>query len=113
MFRHRARVRMIQLGTRLECVVSLPRVLGACQDGTREFAGRRPRLTGRLSGDFAKGIGKIARNTSGDPQRKIVRLAIGNVGGCQITGVSDGTAQVLEQLTMAELPRTVVEPPVP
>ncbi|RWW61413.1 hypothetical protein BHE74_00031527 [Ensete ventricosum] len=38
------------LGTHLELVGSLPRVSGACQDGAREFAGRRPRLAGRLSG---------------------------------------------------------------
>ncbi|RRT48128.1 hypothetical protein B296_00022792 [Ensete ventricosum] len=40
---------MMQLGTRLECVGSSPRVSGACQDGGREFTGRRPRLAGRLS----------------------------------------------------------------
>ncbi|RZS10078.1 hypothetical protein BHM03_00041238 [Ensete ventricosum] len=40
----------MQLGTRLECIGSLPRVSGACQDGTTEFAGRRSRLAGRLSG---------------------------------------------------------------
>ncbi|RZS14428.1 hypothetical protein BHM03_00046126, partial [Ensete ventricosum] len=33
------------------------------------------------------GIGKIARNTPGDRQRKTVRLAVGNAGGCRITGV--------------------------
>ncbi|RZR96829.1 hypothetical protein BHM03_00025886, partial [Ensete ventricosum] len=40
----------MRLGTHLECAGSLHRVLGACQDGVREFAGRRPRLAGRLSG---------------------------------------------------------------
>ncbi|RZR89974.1 hypothetical protein BHM03_00017792 [Ensete ventricosum] len=40
----------MRLGTHLELVGSLPRVSGACQDGAREFAGRRPRLAGRLSG---------------------------------------------------------------
>ncbi|RWV87801.1 hypothetical protein BHE74_00031720 [Ensete ventricosum] len=39
----------MRLGTRQECVGSLPRVFGACQDGAREFARRRPRLVGRLS----------------------------------------------------------------
>ncbi|RWV91485.1 hypothetical protein GW17_00046227 [Ensete ventricosum] len=39
----------MQLGARLECVRSSSRVSEACQDGTMEFAGRRPRLTGRLS----------------------------------------------------------------
>ncbi|RWV88662.1 hypothetical protein GW17_00049225 [Ensete ventricosum] len=39
----------MQLGTRLGCVGSFSRVSGACQDSAREFAGRRPRLTRRLS----------------------------------------------------------------
>ncbi|RWW78480.1 hypothetical protein BHE74_00013300 [Ensete ventricosum] len=39
----------MRLGTRLECVMSLAKVSGACWDGTREFVGRRPRLFGRLS----------------------------------------------------------------
>ncbi|RWW47937.1 hypothetical protein BHE74_00046034 [Ensete ventricosum] len=47
---HRVGVRTMQLGTRQEYVVSSSWVLGACQDGTREFAKRRPRLVGRLSG---------------------------------------------------------------
>ncbi|RRT35993.1 hypothetical protein B296_00029239 [Ensete ventricosum] len=40
----------MQLGTRQECIGSLPRVSGVYQDGAREFARRRPRLAGRLSG---------------------------------------------------------------
>ncbi|RWW38327.1 hypothetical protein BHE74_00056448 [Ensete ventricosum] len=101
---HQARIRKMWLGTHLECVRSSPRVLGACKDGAREFAGRRLRLTERLSGDwtiwwelsgsslglrqdFTEGIGKIARNTSGDRQRKTIRLVVGSAGGCQITGV--------------------------
>ncbi|RZS22469.1 hypothetical protein BHM03_00055265 [Ensete ventricosum] len=40
--KHRARVRTMQLGTHWSA-------LGACQDGAREFVGRRPRLAGRLS----------------------------------------------------------------
>ncbi|RRT47833.1 hypothetical protein B296_00008520 [Ensete ventricosum] len=46
------------LGTRQECVGSLPRVSGVYQDGAKEFAKRRPRLTGRLS-DVAE---KFVRN---------------------------------------------------
>ncbi|RRT68101.1 hypothetical protein B296_00038624 [Ensete ventricosum] len=53
----------MQLETRLECVESLLRLSGACQDGAREFVRRRPRLTGRLSGIAQKllgiGIGKV------------------------------------------------------
>ncbi|RWW81685.1 hypothetical protein BHE74_00009890 [Ensete ventricosum] len=107
------------LGTYQECVGSSPRVLGACQDGAMEFAGRRPRLAGRLSGvaegllrvgkvlnlgisqglddavgarqefarRFTEGIRKLTRNTSGDRQRKTVRLAIGDSRGCRIAGV--------------------------
>ncbi|RRT61011.1 hypothetical protein B296_00001332 [Ensete ventricosum] len=41
---------MMWLDTRLECIGSSPRVSGACQDGMREFAGRRPKLAERLSG---------------------------------------------------------------
>ncbi|RRT34137.1 hypothetical protein B296_00045084 [Ensete ventricosum] len=41
---------MMQLETRLECVGSSPRVLRVCQNGAREFAGRRPKLIGRLLG---------------------------------------------------------------
>ncbi|RZS27234.1 hypothetical protein BHM03_00060674 [Ensete ventricosum] len=44
----------MRLGTRLECVRSLPRVLGACQNGGKEFAGRRLRLARRLSGVVEK-----------------------------------------------------------
>ncbi|RWW72041.1 hypothetical protein BHE74_00020174 [Ensete ventricosum] len=86
----------MRLGTHLECIESSPRVSVACQDGAREFAGRRPRLTIRLSGvaerlpgvgkDFVEGNEKIARNTSGDRQRKTVRLAARNAGGYRITG---------------------------
>ncbi|RWW44186.1 hypothetical protein BHE74_00050077 [Ensete ventricosum] len=81
---------MIRLGTRLECVESSPRVSGPCQDDAREFIGRRPRLVEILSGvaeRLARSIRKIARNTLGDRQKKTVRLAVGNAGGCQIAGV--------------------------
>ncbi|RWW55670.1 hypothetical protein BHE74_00037673 [Ensete ventricosum] len=84
---------MMRLGTRLECVGSSPRVSGVCQDGAREFAGRKPRPTGRLSGVVERlvrsweGIGKIARNTSGDRRRRTVRLATWNAGSCRIAGV--------------------------
>ncbi|RWW58447.1 hypothetical protein BHE74_00034689 [Ensete ventricosum] len=40
----------MRLGTRLECVGSSSRVSGTCQDGTREFIEKRPRLTRRLLG---------------------------------------------------------------
>ncbi|RRT72421.1 hypothetical protein B296_00026716 [Ensete ventricosum] len=45
------------LGTHLQCIGSSPRVLGACQDGAREFARRRPRLTRRLLGEAEKYAG--------------------------------------------------------
>ncbi|RWW52944.1 hypothetical protein BHE74_00040591 [Ensete ventricosum] len=48
--KHRAEVRTMRLGTRLECVGSLPRVSSTCQDSAREFTERRPRLVKRLSG---------------------------------------------------------------
>ncbi|RZS20033.1 hypothetical protein BHM03_00052509 [Ensete ventricosum] len=91
------------VGNRQECVGSLPRVSGVCQDGASEFAGGRPRLVGRLlriaerlarrlddakgarwefARRFAEGIWKLARNTSGDHQRKTMRLAAVEFGGC-------------------------------
>ncbi|RWV82446.1 hypothetical protein GW17_00056055 [Ensete ventricosum] len=39
----------MRLGTRQECVGSSPRVSGVFQDGAREFAKRRPKITERLS----------------------------------------------------------------
>ncbi|RWW11342.1 hypothetical protein GW17_00025053 [Ensete ventricosum] len=72
----------------MKCVGSSSWLLGACQDGAREFVGRRPRLTERLSrvaeklarvGKVLKWIciEKIARNTLGDRRRKTVRLPQG------------------------------------
>ncbi|RZS21766.1 hypothetical protein BHM03_00054448, partial [Ensete ventricosum] len=99
---HWAEVQTVRLGTRQECVKSLLRVSGACLDRAREFARRRLRLAGRLSGvaerlagswgglddvvgahrkfarRFTEGIGKLARNTSGDRRRKTVRLTVGD-----------------------------------
>ncbi|RWW59729.1 hypothetical protein BHE74_00033315 [Ensete ventricosum] len=72
--------------------------------------------------EFAEGIGKLARNTSGDRQKKTVRLTARIPeaveleiptskslvsGGCTIT------AQVSERLTMGKLPRSTIEPPIP
>ncbi|RRT35307.1 hypothetical protein B296_00051290 [Ensete ventricosum] len=50
-------IESMHLGTRHECVGSSPRVLGVCQDGVREFAKRRPRLAGSLSGVAEKLVG--------------------------------------------------------
>ncbi|RWV94574.1 hypothetical protein GW17_00042876 [Ensete ventricosum] len=101
----------MRLGTCQECIGSSPRVLGVYQDGVREFARRRPRLIGRLSGvaeklarsweglDDAEGahrefarrfterIGKLTRNTSGDRQRKTMRLTVVEPGAYRIVGV--------------------------
>ncbi|RRT71805.1 hypothetical protein B296_00019962, partial [Ensete ventricosum] len=49
----------MRLGTRQECVGSSLRVSGVYQDGAREFARRRPRLTGRFSGVAEKLIGRL------------------------------------------------------
>ncbi|RWW09845.1 hypothetical protein GW17_00026646 [Ensete ventricosum] len=75
---------MMQLGTHLECIGSLLKVSRACQDDTREFAGRRPRLAKRLSQKpkSMSGVGKVlkirklALNTLGDLQRKTIRLVV-------------------------------------
>ncbi|RWW08941.1 hypothetical protein GW17_00027589, partial [Ensete ventricosum] len=52
--------------------------------------------------DFAEGIEKIARNTSGDRQRKTVRLAVGDSRGCRIAGVQAGIREV-EGTTISEI----------
>ncbi|RWV80327.1 hypothetical protein BHE74_00042117 [Ensete ventricosum] len=49
----------MRLETRQECVWSSLRVSGVCQDGTRKFARRRPRLAGRLSGVAEKLAGRL------------------------------------------------------
>ncbi|RWW31565.1 hypothetical protein GW17_00003806 [Ensete ventricosum] len=52
--------------------------------------GRRPRLAGRLSRVAEKltgSIGKIARNISGDRQRKTMRLTTGEAEGCRFARV--------------------------
>ncbi|RWV79997.1 hypothetical protein GW17_00058794 [Ensete ventricosum] len=83
----------MRLKTRLECIGSPPRVSGVCQDSTREFTGRRPRLARRLSGvaeklavswkvgtrrefarRFVERIGKLDGNTSGDRRQKAGRI---------------------------------------
>ncbi|RRT47749.1 hypothetical protein B296_00053526, partial [Ensete ventricosum] len=87
--KHQARVQTIRLGTHLEYVGSSPRVSGACQDGAREFIGRRSRLIRRLSGvaerltrmghrrefarRFAEAIEKPNGNMSGDYRKKTKR----------------------------------------
>ncbi|RZR80281.1 hypothetical protein BHM03_00006276 [Ensete ventricosum] len=89
------------MGTHQGCVRSLPRVSGVCQDGAREFAERRLRLVGRLFGvaeklvgswdglvmDVFEGIGKLARNMLRNHRRKIMRLVVGDFGGCRNAGV--------------------------
>ncbi|RWV88342.1 hypothetical protein GW17_00049581 [Ensete ventricosum] len=98
----------MRLGTRQEYIGSSPRVSRVCQDGAREFNRRRPRLVGRLSGvaeklvgrlddvegarwefarRFTERIGKLAKNTPGDRQRKIVRLVTVESRGCWIARV--------------------------
>ncbi|RWV93679.1 hypothetical protein GW17_00043852 [Ensete ventricosum] len=52
------------LGTRQECVGSLPRVSGDCQDDIKEFARRRSRLVGRLSGVAEKLVGNDGPRSS-------------------------------------------------
>ncbi|RWW11030.1 hypothetical protein GW17_00025389 [Ensete ventricosum] len=95
----------MRLGTRQECIGSSLRVSGVCQDGAREFARRRPRLvrrllrvvkklTGSYDGlvmDFARrfteGIGKLARNMSGDCRKKTIGLTARIPEATGLTGV--------------------------
>ncbi|RWV89250.1 hypothetical protein BHE74_00042276 [Ensete ventricosum] len=94
----------MRLEIRQECVGSSLRVSRACQDGAREFAGRRPRLTEKLSGvaeilagswdglvmdvlfarRFAKGIRKLAGNTKGDCREEDQMTYRKNAGGYRI-----------------------------
>ncbi|RZS06421.1 hypothetical protein BHM03_00037067 [Ensete ventricosum] len=50
--RHRAGVRTMLLGTRLECIGSSLRVSGVCQDGAREFVGRLTGVAKMLAGSW-------------------------------------------------------------
>ncbi|RRT73910.1 hypothetical protein B296_00012828 [Ensete ventricosum] len=108
---HRTGVRTIRLGTSQECVESSPRVSGACQDGTRKFAKRRPRLAGRLSRVVKKLAGKLEpksfrvpgecqpkglREISSDAEGKamdcVARVPSGGPGGCYtVRGAEDPT----------------------
>ncbi|RZS16266.1 hypothetical protein BHM03_00048222 [Ensete ventricosum] len=68
--------------------------------------------------DFAEGIGKIARNTTGDRRRKTMRLTVGNAGSCRITGVDQRIGQHVVQVGIGKVkgiifPRfPTVKPPV-
>ncbi|RRT64857.1 hypothetical protein B296_00028433 [Ensete ventricosum] len=84
----------MRLGTQQESVRSSPRVSGACQDDTREFARRRPRLTGRLSGvaekfagrDSLKGLGSSLGTRREITREKTRRLA---VSMSEVTGLAE------------------------
>ncbi|RWW17806.1 hypothetical protein GW17_00018243 [Ensete ventricosum] len=98
-------IKSMRLETRQERVGSSLRVSGVCQDDAREFAKRRPRLTGRLSGvakklvgsrdddavgsrrkfarRFAEGIGKLTRNVKEDRRKEDRRTYHKIAGGCQ------------------------------
>ncbi|RRT45098.1 hypothetical protein B296_00015048 [Ensete ventricosum] len=47
----------MRLGTCMECIGNWLRVSGACQDGAKEFVGRRSRLDRRLLGIAEKHAG--------------------------------------------------------
>ncbi|RWW50040.1 hypothetical protein BHE74_00043723 [Ensete ventricosum] len=49
----------MRLETRWKCAESSPRVSGVCYDKAREFARRRLRLVGRLSGVAEKLVGRL------------------------------------------------------
>ncbi|RWV77225.1 hypothetical protein GW17_00061980 [Ensete ventricosum] len=55
----------MRFATRQECIESSPRVSGVCQDSAREFARKRPRLAGRLSGVTEKLVGRDSPKGSG------------------------------------------------
>ncbi|RWW40605.1 hypothetical protein BHE74_00053967 [Ensete ventricosum] len=115
----RSRVDGYDLGLKGRCdwelVRSASRVSRVCQDGTREFAKRRPRLAERLSGVDEKltgRIGKLAGNTLGDYRKKTRRLTariledVGLVGGQRVNRSYPG-------VRAAEPPKSAGKPPVP
>ncbi|RWW68199.1 hypothetical protein BHE74_00024287 [Ensete ventricosum] len=64
----------MQLGTRLEYVWSLPMVLGACEDGAREFAGRLSGVAEKLVGslDDVVGVHREFARTSPKVSRRLL-----------------------------------------
>ncbi|RWW63225.1 hypothetical protein BHE74_00029611 [Ensete ventricosum] len=102
----------MRLGTRQECVGRSLRVSGVCQDDAREFARRRSRLVGRLSGVVEKlvwRIGKFAGNTPGDYRKKTGRLATRMLEATGLAGINCPYPGV----QAIEPPRSTGEPPVP
>ncbi|RWV76839.1 hypothetical protein GW17_00062438 [Ensete ventricosum] len=75
----------MRLGTRQECVGSSPRVSGVCQDGVREFARRKLRLTGRLSMVAEKLVGRATELQPDDEPRSSLSIGPG-FGRC--SGIS-------------------------
>ncbi|RZS25694.1 hypothetical protein BHM03_00058934 [Ensete ventricosum] len=106
---------MMRLKTRQECIGSLSRVSGAYQNGAREFARRKLRLS-RVAEKLVGSIRKIARNTSGDRWRKTVILVAGEAGGCRFAGFPVGKPPVSNGKTVAAQVSwrlTAGKPPVP
>ncbi|RWV79480.1 hypothetical protein GW17_00059378 [Ensete ventricosum] len=77
---------MMWLGTHQECVGSSPRVLGACQDSTRKFAGRRSRLAERLS-EVAE---KLVRSWDG------LAMDVSDMDPGSSLGIRPGSEDVME-----------------
>ncbi|RWV99846.1 hypothetical protein GW17_00037230 [Ensete ventricosum] len=80
----------MRLGTPQECVESSSRVSGACQDGAREFARTRLRLTGRLSGIAEKLTGSIGPGSDNavGSRRKFARRFVEGIK--KLTGNAKG-----------------------
>ncbi|RWW45764.1 hypothetical protein BHE74_00048365 [Ensete ventricosum] len=76
-------IESMQLGTHQECAGNSSRVSGACRDRAKEFARRRLRLAGRLSGvaekltgrDSPKGSGSLLGTHREITGEKTIRLA--------------------------------------
>ncbi|RRT36519.1 hypothetical protein B296_00042613 [Ensete ventricosum] len=75
----------------------VPRSSLSIELGFGQYSGISPKFARR----FAEGIGKVAGNTPRDRRKTRHK----NVGGCRISGMSDGcttVAQVFGRLTVAE-----------
>ncbi|RWW60636.1 hypothetical protein BHE74_00032360 [Ensete ventricosum] len=82
--------RVDMVGNRQERVRSSLRVSGVYQDSAKEFARRRPRLVGRLSGVAEKLAGRIEKltgNMSGDYRKKTIGLIARMLEVARLAGV--------------------------
>ncbi|RWV79107.1 hypothetical protein GW17_00059814 [Ensete ventricosum] len=89
----------MRLGTRQKCIGGLPRVSGACQDGTREFTKRRPRLTRRLSGV----VEKLAESCNGLVMDVLIIMIVSGQGLDDAVGAHRAFARISSKVSERSL----------